>query len=131
MNRKILIFSPSWGFGGSTLYLSQFVTYLEKNNYQVNCICRKKDYGSEYLKKLGATIYYSHFPLSISFTAAKKHENFNVFRLFKNLIKFLFGFKNKSYNSFNWRIYIISNIIICFFIKNEKYSIYSNRYLFK
>ena len=90
-NKRIIIFLPWYGYGGSTLYLGQYVSYLVKNGYTVFAVCRKKEAGSDYLSSLGAIIKISHFPFALNFTALDIYSDSIKKRLI-DCIKLFFGF---------------------------------------
>ncbi len=90
-HKKILIFLPWYGLGGSTLYISQYVRYLSNNNYTVYAVCRKKDKGSEYLKSLGAKIINIHFPFTLNFSALDKYNN-SIKKKIIDIVKLIGGF---------------------------------------
>lgn len=90
--KKIMVFLPSWGLGGSTLYLSQFVDYYITRGDEVYCICRRKDKGSNYLAAIGAKILYIFSPLSLSITASEQHNNCSFLKILNNLYKCFIGF---------------------------------------
>jgi len=90
--KKILIFLPSWGLGGSTIYLSQYVKYFISKNYDVYCVCRRKDSGSEYLNKIGAKNIFIHFPISLSLTDAKINNELHPYKLTLQVFKIFAGF---------------------------------------
>ena len=90
-NKKVLIFLVWYGMGGSTLYISQYVTYLVKNGYRVFVVCRKPDKGSFFLKQIGAIPIYVHFPFALNFTALDEFNN-TVKKRIIDFIKLVIGF---------------------------------------
>jgi glycosyltransferase involved in cell wall biosynthesis len=91
-NKNILIYFPSWGLGGSTIYLGQYVKVLVQKDFSVTCVFRKQDLGSQFLLKMGAKVIFSHFPISLRFTAHPNHTKFTITGGIKDVIKFLYGF---------------------------------------
>jgi glycosyltransferase involved in cell wall biosynthesis len=77
--------------GGSTIYISQYVSYLVSNNYKVYIVCRKRDKGSNYLKVLGANLIYVHFPFALNFTALDEFNN-SLKKHIIDIIKLFGGF---------------------------------------
>jgi glycosyltransferase involved in cell wall biosynthesis len=89
--KKVLIFLVWYGMGGSTIYISQYVSYLVSNNYKVYIVCRKRDKGSNYLKDLGANPIYVHFPFALNFTALDEFNN-SLKKHIIDIIKLFGGF---------------------------------------
>ncbi|RZB29732.1 MAG: hypothetical protein SRB1_02012 [Desulfobacteraceae bacterium Eth-SRB1] len=97
MKKKVLMFFPSWGLGGSTIYLGQYVKSLVESGYKVDCVFRKKDKGSEFLHKLGGNLLFSKYPLSLSLTSAKDHNIVSLIYILKNFFKIIYGIIFSSY----------------------------------
>jgi glycosyltransferase involved in cell wall biosynthesis len=77
--------------GGSTMYVSQYVSYLVSKKYEVYVVCRKKDKGSSYLKDIGAKLVYIYFPFTLNFTALDELNNSLKKRII-DIIKLIGGF---------------------------------------
>jgi glycosyltransferase involved in cell wall biosynthesis len=90
-NKKVLIFPVWYGMGGSTMYVSQYVSYLVSNKYEVYVVCRKKDKGSSFLKDIGAKPVYIYFPFTLNFTALDELNN-SLKKILIDIIKLFGGF---------------------------------------
>jgi glycosyltransferase involved in cell wall biosynthesis len=95
-NKTAMIWFPSWGLGGSTIYLSRYVTFFREQGYRVIAVCRRKDEGTRLLEQLGSEVVFTDYPLSMSYSASEKHEKRSLKATLMNSAKAWIGSK-KAY----------------------------------
>lgn len=91
-----MIWFPSWGLGGSTIYLSRYVSFFREQGFRVIAVCRRKDAGTDLLERLGAEVVFTGYPLSMSYSASAKHDKRSLKATLLNTAKAWIGTK-KAY----------------------------------
>jgi glycosyltransferase involved in cell wall biosynthesis len=96
MKRRMLIFFPSWGLGGSTLYLGQYIKAFASQGHDIVSALVRHDRGERFVRELGSKTICIKYSMALSFTSAPSHNRVSIKILITDLIKFIHGLLSTS-----------------------------------